>query len=287
MKAVCPNKSVRVCDCFAKIDLMRAALISLLFLGLAFYCSSAFSSDHNNRDQNRSEQKLQTPAEQWASAIANDRIDTLERMLDAHIENKNDPLKLLRAVAPNGKSALMVASKQGELALVKRMVELGANVNELTQTGGTPLMFAVLGNHVTLARWLHKSGANINAKGSNGWSAATIAGAKGQTDMLRWLISADADINSPDVYRFTPLMRAVDNQHTNAIQVLLLLGKAGVNFKDESDNTALHFAVANQQSDVIKLLLQHGADPSQANRDGITPADLAKQHPRLSKIFKH
>jgi len=275
MRAWRANLLVRVCDYFAITAASRQAAVIFLLTGIALVSPGVVGS----------EQAPQTPTDKWASAIANDRVETLQQMLDEHIDDASHALSLLRVVAPNGKSALMVASKQGKLALTKRMVGLGANVNELTQTGGTPLMFAVLGNHVELARWLHQAGANINAKGSNGWSAATIAGAKGQTEMLRWLISADADIDSPDVYRFTPLMRAVDNQHIDSVRILLLEGKAGVNFKDESDNSALHFAVANRQIEVIQLLLKHGADPLQANRDGITPTDLAKQYPNVAAIF--
>jgi len=280
MRAASPGIVVRLCDYSAIMNSMRTAIANILLFGFVVVPLCAFGSE-----QKGIKQKLQTPAAKWASAIAKDRADTLQQMLDQRIGNKNEAVELLREVAPNGKSALMVASKQGELALARRMVELGANVNAFTQTGGTPLMFAVLGNHLTLARWLHQAGADINAKGSNGWSAATIAGAKGQTDMLRWLIDAGADINSPDVYRFTPLMRAVDNQHTESVQVLLLQGHAGVHFKDESDNTALHFAVANKHSAVIKLLLKHGANPLQANRDGITPVDLAKQDSALLEIM--
>lgn len=224
-------------------------------------------------------------SEKWASAISNDRTDLLEQMLDAHLDEEGNPIKLLQLDAPNGKSALMVACKQGQLALVQRMIKLGANIEELTLTGGTPFMFAVLGDHVDVANWLYDKGADINAKGSNGWSAATIAGAKGQADMLRWLIEVGADIDSQDVYRFTPLMRAVDNQHISSAQVLLKEGRAGVEFADESDNTALHFAVANNQRVLVELLLRHGADPLQANRDGITPSDLAKQSSTVADLF--
>lgn len=247
----------------------------LLFLGLITISPNAISS----------ESKPETLVQKWGSAIANDRVEQLEQLLDQHIDKLGEPLALLHAVAPNGKSALMVASKQGELALVKRLVALGADVNELTKTGGTPFMFAVLGNHLEVARWLHDAGANVNAKGSNGWSAATIAGAKGQADMLRWLVEIDADINAPDVYRFTPLMRAVDNRHAESVRILLEQGSADVQFKDESENTALHFAVANKQSAVVKLLMQHGANPLQTNRDGITPADLAEPHPTISTLL--
>jgi len=275
MTAVRPNNMVRECIFCAINRLLRMVLASLLSLGFLLGAPSSLAS----------EQKPQSVYEKWSSAIANDRVETLKQLLDQHLNKNKNALELLNKVAPNGKSALMVACKHGEIELVNRLVNLGANVNEVTHTGGTPLMFAVLGNHVSLARWLHKAGADINAKGSNGWSAATIAGAKGQTDMLRWLIESDADINSPDVYRFTPLMRAVDNKHVESVQILLAQGQAGVNFKDESDNTALHFAVANKQRNVIKLLLQFGANPLQANRDDITPLDLAKNDPALSQIF--
>ncbi len=234
-----------------------------------------------------SEPKVPTLEQKWSSAISNDRVDLLQSMLEQHINDNKKPISLLKQVAPNGKSALMVASKQGDMAFTKRLVQLGASVNELTITGGTPLMFAVLGNHIALAEWLHKAGANIDAKGSNGWSAATIAGAKGQSDMLRWLIEAGADMDSPDVYRFTPLMRAVDNQHTKSVEILLANAKASANSKDESENTPLHFAVANRQKNVVQLLLDYGADPLAENRDGITPAELAKQAPELSVLFAH
>jgi len=103
--------------------------------------------------------------------------------------------------------------------------------------------------------------------------------------MLRWLIEAGADINAPDVYRFTPLMRAVDNQHVESVRVLLSLGEASVDITDESNNTALHYAVANQQLNVVRLLLQYGANPQLPNRDGVSPKELAKQYPDVHALF--
>ena len=258
---------------------------SLPVINLVLLLSVSVTSGFCVLNVRADEQAVPSVSERWSSAISNDRADLLEQMLNKHIEADGDPMSLLNQDAPNGKSALMVASKQGDLQLVQRLVTLGADVNESTLTSGTPLMFAVLGNHVELAKWLHESGANINSKGSNGWSAATIAGAKGQTKMLRWLIDSGADINSPDVYRFTPLMRAVDNRHVEAVKMLLTRGQASVDFTDESDNSALHYAVANNQLSVIRMLLSHGANPEQANRNGITPADLAKQFPEVLTVF--
>lgn len=232
------------------------------------------------------EQSSKSVEARWKSAISNDRVNELSDLLDQAISAGKNPLDLLQLDAPNGKSALMVACKRGDLALSQRMVKLGANINEVTLTGGTPLMFAVLGHHIDIADWLLSAGANLDARGSNGWSAATIAGAKGQTQVLAWLIKSGVNIDMPDVYGFTPLMRAVDNTHFNAARILLDEGGADVAFTDESGNSALHFAAANKQRETIELLLSYGANPLQTNRDGITPKDIAKNDAALSSLFE-
>lgn len=228
----------------------------------------------------------------WRSAISNDQSNLLQEMLadavsrDAAQQDSAQTEALLSMAAPNGKNALMVACKNGDLELVRRMVLLGASVKARTLTGGTPLMFAVLGNHIPVADWLLSEGADLNAKGSNGWSSATIAGAKGFDQMLAWLVEAGASVDEPDVYRFTPLMRAVDNTHLQAATLLLEKGNVNVNHTDESGNSALHFAVANAQHEMVSLLLTFGASPKQANRDGITPLQMASKKPQLLALFE-
>jgi ankyrin repeat protein len=257
---------------FTAQTLMRSVSLCLLFLfgfpGIAL-----------------AEQTPKSLEARWVSAISNDRVDELSELLNQSIEAGKDPLNLLQLDAPNGKSALMVACKRGDLAFSKRMVQLGANINEVTLTGGTPLMFAVLGHHIDIADWLLSIGANLEAQGSNGWSAATIAGAKGQTQVLAWLINSGIDIDMPDVYGFTPLMRAVDNMHFEAARILVNEGGADVAFTDESGNGALHYATANRQLETIELLLSHGANPLQKNRDGITPKDIANNDSALLQLL--
>ena len=92
----------------------------------------------------------------WLSAISSDDADWIIQMLADH-----EPQELLPLTASNGKSALMVAAKKGSLPLARLLVESGANVNEMTETQGTPFMFAILGNNLELARWLLGQGADI------------------------------------------------------------------------------------------------------------------------------
>jgi len=218
----------------------------------------------------------------WISAIINDDTTKLSRLLDL-----GNSTSLIQITASNGKSALMVATKTGDLVLAERLVVAGASVNELTETQGTPFMFAILGGHRDVAQWLLDQGADINTVGSNGWSALTISAAKGQVPLLQWLISEGAYAQLRDVYRFTPLLRAVENGHIEAAAVLLSLVDTDVNARDESENTALHHAVASRNTALVNLLLEHSANPQLLNRKGKSPMDMARALASDSETLLH
>lgn len=217
----------------------------------------------------------------WLRAIGNDQAARLKRLIRLH-----EPASLLSITASNGKSALMVAGKVGDLSLMSSLVEAGASINETTQTNGTALMFAVLGNQRAVAEWLVARGADIHVIGSNGWTALTIAAAKGQLELLQWLIELGADAQVRDVYRYTPLMRAVENNHESVAATLLSLPKTDVNVQDESDNTSLHHAVSAGNASMVQLLLQHGAISTLRNRQGMTAVMLAADNPDMLSLFR-
>ncbi len=208
----------------------------------------------------------------WISAISSDNIDALSEIFNNAGSNSG---ALITLTASNGKTALMVACKQGDATLAKSLVAAGANIRAKTITDGTAFMFAVLGDQKPLAEWLMGLGADINAQGSNGWTSVMIAAAKGLDDTLTWLIDAGANTETPDVYGFTPLMRAVDNNHNDSVVRLLNVESADVHWQDEVANTALHYAVANQNIANIKQLISAGAKPLIKNLSGDTPWSMA------------
>lgn len=247
--------------------------LALLFASLIVSASGEAVAVDRNLPQNVSYLRVKARVaikQAWVSAISNDSAEKLSEIFERH-----EPRSLLELTASNGKSALMVAAKTGHLELARVLVQAGADVNETTETQGTPFMFAVLGGHEDLARWLLRQGADINTVGSNGWTALTIAAAKGNVHLLQWLIGQGADTQVRDVYRFTPLMRSVENGYVEAAAVLLSLVETNVDARDEYDNTALHHAVSKGNEAMVELLLEHGANPTLVNRDGISPMTLA------------
>ena len=62
----------------------------------------------------------------------------------------------------------------GDLEAVKKMIELGSDVNEKSH-GMTPLMFAARHNRLEIIKLLVKEGANIKARDSKGFNAMKFA----------------------------------------------------------------------------------------------------------------
>ncbi|ASJ75109.1 ankyrin repeat domain-containing protein [Granulosicoccus antarcticus] len=256
-------------------------LIAVLFLALNGV-AQAFDKSPTVATRNNTYQLVDAKARQaWMSAIGNDQAARLKSLLELH-----EPAQLLAITASNGKSALMVAAKLGELPLVISLVDAGARVNDTTQTNGTAFMFAVLGNQKKTAQWLMNRNADIHVIGSNGWNALSIAAAKGYVDLLQWLIVEHADAQLRDVYWFTPLMRAVENNHDEVASVLLELPNTDVNVQDEFGNTSLHHAVSADNAAMVELLLQHGADTNIRNRNGSVAAMLADDKPDMQSLLR-
>lgn len=82
---------------------------------------------------------------------------------------------------------LCTAISKGELEIVKKFVEYGADVNEKSN-GMTPLMVAARYNRVDIIEFLISKGADVNMKSEKGFTAlkyAELSNAKEAAEVLR------------------------------------------------------------------------------------------------------
>ena len=89
------------------------------------------------------------------------------------------------------------------------------------------------------------------------------AAAAGDLERARELIREGADLDAFDDIGYTPLHHAAKNQHVALIELLLDAG-ADINAREEETNsdTAVSVAAADSSPEVVKLLLERGADPA-------------------------
>jgi ankyrin repeat protein len=188
----------------------------------------------------------------------------------------------LPADAQSGRDQPLVeAAAKGDLAAVERLIGRGANVHARDNRGRTALLAATHGNHVAVARALIAAGADVNAKDDIEDSAYLYAGAEGRTEILKLTLAAGADLKSVNRYGGTALIPAAHHGHPEAVRILLAtaIDKDHVN---KLGWTALLEAVilgdgGPVHSEIVRLLVEAGANVNLADRDGVTPLAHAKR----------
>jgi ankyrin repeat protein len=205
---------------------------------------------------------------------------------------------VLLAVAPELMAAdltLLSAAESGDHAAAMRLVSAkGANVNAAGPDGSTAIMYAAANGDVELVRALIKAGANVKLANQLGTSAITEAAIIGAAPILDALLKAGADPNYRTPNGETPLMAAARSGRIDAAKVLLDAG-ADINAKETwGEQSALMWAAAQSQADMVKFLASRGANlndhgkvnqwerkviqeprPKDMNKGGFTPLHYA------------
>jgi uncharacterized protein len=182
-----------------------------------------------------------------------------------------------------GLTALVLAAREGCLECVQTLLASGANVNQTTNYGWSALLTATQNRHYVLAAYLLDHGSDPNLANRGGWRPLYLA-----TDN-RNIESGDYPVRKPDM------------DHLAFIKLLIAKG-ADVNAricgaestekecKGDTTETRTNFTMqwlyedgatpflrAAQSGDVVlmKLLLEHGADPKIATAHNDTALAVA------------
>ena len=123
---------------------------------------------------------------------------------------------------------------------------------------------------------LLRRGFDPNTRNAQDESPLMMAAIKGNEDAVKQLIARDADVNKTG---WTPLHYAASGgteQHLR-IAALLLENHAYIDAASPNGTTPLMMAAQYGSSDIVKLLLAEGADPTLKNRLGLTAVNFAQR----------
>jgi cytohesin len=136
----------------------------------------------------------------------------------------------------------------------------GANVNAAEADGSTAIMYAAANGDLELVRALIKAGANVKLETQLGSSAITEASIIGSAPIIDALLKAGADPNFKTPNGETPIMAAARSGKVDAAKTLLDAG-ADINAKETwGEQSALMWAAAQKQADMVKFLASNGAN---------------------------
>jgi len=170
------------------------------------------------------------------------------------------------------------AAMQGDLAAVKKLLEQNPALLEARDDdeGVTPLAYAAGFGRMEVLEFLVARGADVNARDPRGLSALLLTVYTGQLQALRFLLDKGADVKSPGPSGMRPLHFAA--RERAEIAGLLVERKAEIGARDDYGNSALILAAREGADDVVRLLVESGADVNAANPlTGDGPLDVALQ----------
>ncbi len=207
----------------------------------------------------------------------------------------------IHARSNSGATPLLFAARTGSMDVVGALLAAGSDVNEKRPDGATPLLVAVINGHEDLVDLLLEWGADPNVEG--GSTRLTVQGVRAQPMPLEFRKLGYSERDSETVGRGNifgkPLQAVVHvaNWHISdqfivvnldrlrVIESLLAHG-ADVNGRNTMEEprwsgaryrryltgaTAFLFAAKVADVEVMRLLLEHGADPTINTEDNITP----------------
>jgi ankyrin repeat protein len=145
------------------------------------------------------------------------------------------------------KLLMQIACEKGWLLTIKKLVELGANVNEYEEErGNTPLIIAICSanyNKDLCDFLINNDNIDIELKNSTQNSALHYASFFNREDLVNTLIKKTSDVK--------------------------------IDEKNQKDKTPLYLAIEKDNNEIAKLLIDHGADINASGPEGKTPLDLA------------
>jgi ankyrin repeat protein len=175
--------------------------------------------------------------------------------------------------------------------IIQKLLEHGANIEASDKQGVTPFIAAGWAKNYLALYTLKASGANINHQNILGSTALINAIFESDDTTAQVLINLGVDLNVCNLFGGTALIVAVLKENIYIIQKLLsaypLNNPKAVAIDycprntttKKTYNTALIMAIKNKNDVIIKLLLEHGANPTKRNGMGQTPLDIINQSP--------
>jgi hypothetical protein len=106
----------------------------------------------------------------------------------------------------NGDTALMLATRAGELEVVRLLLQAGAAINARNHDGNNALWFACFRDRYDLIEQLVQAGIDIDNQNDNGATALMYAASAGKTEMVQCLLAAGANAKLKNLDDF----RAID-----------------------------------------------------------------------------
>jgi len=193
----------------------------------------------------------------------------------------------LKSTDANGNTAFNYAAKTGNITFLKALIQKDVKYND------NAMIFASQGtrstaNTLEMYQYLETLKIKPTAIGKNGENALhAIVRKENQGEIINYFIAKGVDVNQPDNDGNSAFMNAAAANNNLAIVGSLLSRVKNINQVNKKGTSALAMAVRNNTPEIVKILIEKGANVNVADAagDNLSVYLLQSYNPQKSEAF--
>ncbi|KAH0545394.1 hypothetical protein FGG08_000535 [Glutinoglossum americanum] len=182
----------------------------------------------------------------------------------------------INAIDPEGRTSLWWAVWCGHNAVMQRLVTTGrAKLGATDGASEVELLMAAMRGH-DIIQFLASAHVNVNTRNAIGLTPLLLAVEhKREAAVLQLVTMDETDVDATDMGGQTALMRAARSGNEVIVHLLLASGRSNINAQDSFNRKPLwhaikgysdtwgHQSLVGRYEQIVRLLLENGADPSE------------------------
>ncbi|MDB9568008.1 ankyrin repeat domain-containing protein [Providencia rettgeri] len=176
----------------------------------------------------------------------------------------------------------LTAAEQGQLEILKSCLEKGVDINTTNRQGRTAIVNASLNKHYECVSFLINAGADINKQDQTCFNPFLLSCLNDDLTLLRIVLPAKPNLDLLTRFGGVGITPASEKGHMEIVRELLEKTEINVNHTNFVGWTPLLEAIVlndggEKQQQIVKLLLDHGANPHMTDKYGKKPLELARE----------
>ncbi|MEX9889785.1 ankyrin repeat domain-containing protein [Providencia rettgeri] len=176
----------------------------------------------------------------------------------------------------------LTAAEQGQLEILKSCLEKGVDINTTNRQGRTAIVNASLNKHYECVSFLINAGADINKQDQTCFNPFLLSCLNNDLTLLRIVLLAKPNLDLLTRFGGVGITPASEKGHVEIVRELLEKTDINVNHTNFVGWTPLLEAIVlndggEKQQQIVKLLLDHGANPHMTDKYGKKPLELARE----------
>ncbi|CAB5541709.1 Ribulose-5-phosphate 4-epimerase and related epimerases and aldolases [Providencia rettgeri] len=176
----------------------------------------------------------------------------------------------------------LTAAEQGQLEILKSCLEKGVDINTTNRQGRTAIVNASLNKHYECVSFLINAGADINKQDQTCFNPFLLSCLNNDLTLLRIVLPAKPNLDLLTRFGGVGITPASEKGHVEIVRELLEKTEINVNHTNFVGWTPLLEAIVlndggEKQQQIVKLLLDHGANPHMTDKYGKKPLELARE----------